>query len=633
MPPIVRQTITENFIERVKASPSAIGFQFKPSYAEMGTVGEWKTVTFKEFYQECRIVSYGLMGLGVKEGDRVAIISNTRYEWSLCDMAILGARAVTVPIYASNTADDSVFILAHSEARVVILEDERQLQKILETRLEKPSALPHLEKIVVLEPSAVLLAARHQGGLKSVLSLQALKELGRREEARDPKRFDLNLRSAKSDDLITICYTSGTTGTPKGVMITHDNLVSVLEDCVEVLGECSEFSRDVILSFLPFSHIFGKVESMAIYTFGWRQVFAEDLDKLMSNFAEIRPTIFFSVPRIFEKAYIRIQTSLERLPLAKRKLFEKAIAVGKSYYSEVWNKKTPSLTERLEFELAKTLVFRKLSKRFGGRVKFAICGGAPLPREIGEFFQILGVQILEGYGLTETCAPVSLNTPGSIRFGAVGRPLPEVSFKIAQDGEILVKSRKIFKAYYKLPEETEKVIQGGWFHTGDIGEIDSEGYLHITDRKKDMIVTSGGKNIAPQKIENIAKSQKLITQFVVHGDRRHYLTALVTLDRDQVIRYANEHQILFSEYAELIKNPKILALVQKLMDEVNRQLAPFESIKKFVILPNDFTVEGGELTPSLKVRRTFINKHYKAELDSMYVDSVRVPLDSASDIR
>lgn len=633
MPILHRKTITETFLERVRATPHRVGFQFKPTYSELGPVGQWKQLSFKEFYQECRLVSFGLMGLGVRPKDKVVILSNTRFEWSLCDMAILGASAVTVPIYAANTATDVLHVTCHSDARFVILEDAQQLQKYIEKNEENPGSLSQIEKFIVLEPSAMVLAARSPDFLKKVLTLQALKELGRREEARDPSRFDRNLSAAQPEDLITICYTSGATGVPKGVMISHDNLMSVLEDCAQVLSPYVKTENEVVLSFLPFSHIFGKLESMAIYTFGWKQVFAENLDQLMSRMTEVRPTLLFAVPRIFEKVYHRIHLHMSTGSPAQRKLLKWAMTVGQRYLNTLILKKTPTLVDTLEYQAAKTLVFNQWKARFGGRIRFAICGGAPLPREIGEFFYMIGIPILEGYGLTETCAPVAVNLPDQIRFGVVGRPLPEVTIRIGEDGEILVKSRKVFSAYYKMEEETKEAFKDGWFHTGDMGYIDSDGFLHITDRKKDLIITSGGKNVAPQKIENISKSQKFMNHLMVYGDGRHYLTALVTLDREQIMHYANENQILFSEYSELIKNPKIISLTQKMIDEINRQLASYEAIKKFVILPHDFTVESGELTPSLKIRRSFINQRYKAALDSMYGDSARVPLDSSDDFR
>ncbi len=610
MPFILGKTIGEIYLERVRSTPHTVGFQYKPTYRDAGPVGTWKPVTFREFNSECRLVSFGLMGLGLKPGDRVAIASNTRYEWPLVDMAILGASAVTVPIYASNTAKDMAYILEHSGARIAVLENARQLEKVLEHRDE----LKKLEKIIVFDPISMQVAA----ALGDVMTLQALKELGRREEARAPERFENQLRGASPQDLISICYTSGTTGIPKGAMITHDNMVSVLEDCVSVWTKHVRSEGETLVAFLPFSHILGKVESMATYTFGWKECFAENMDTLMTSLREIRPTLIFSVPRIFEKTFNRIEHSIQKGSDARRRLYGWAMDSGRRYYTARWNKEQPGAALAARYRLAQNLVFRPITQRFGGRLKFAICGGAPLPREIGEYFEIAGLEILEGYGLTETCAPVAVNTPELNRFGTVGRPLPEVQIKIAEDGEILLKTRKNFKGYYKMPEETAEALRDGWFYTGDIGHLDSDGFLHITDRKKDLIVTSGGKNIAPQKIENLARSLKYLSQIVVHGDRRNYLTALVTLDRDQLIKYANEHSILFSEYSELIRHPKIEGLVQRLIDELNSQLAGYESIKKFMILPKDFTVESGELTPSMKIRRNLINERFKAEFEQMY---------------
>jgi long-chain acyl-CoA synthetase len=603
MPFILRKTITETFLERVRITPRTVGFRHKKD-------GVWTAVTFREFHDECRLISFGLMGLGIQPGDRVAILSETRFEWALCDMAILGASAVTVPIYASSTPGDVRHILNHSEARIVLAESAGQLSKLLSQR----EALPKLEKIVVLEPAAVLRAS----GDKDVLTLQALREIGKREEARTPMRFQENLASARPDGLLTICYTSGTTGLPKGVMLTHDNLMSVLEDCVKSLSRKVRSERETLVAFLPFSHIIGKVESMATYCFGWCEWYAESIEQLMDNIADARPTLLFAVPRIFEKAYARVRASLEEGPEANRRLFALALDAGHAYYDSVWNNLRPSPLAFARYQLARRAVFRKILARFGGRLKYAICGGAPLPQDIAEFFQITGIPILEGYGLTETCAPVTLNSPDASKIGTVGRPLPDVSLKIQDDGEIVVKSRKVFKGYYKDDEATREAIVDGWFHTGDIGRIDDEGFLHITDRKKDLIITSGGKNIAPQKIENMARAREFISQFVVQGDRRNYLTALVTLDREQLTAWANEQKILFSEFSELVKHAKVHTLIQRIVDELNSHLASFETIKKFIILPNEFTIESGELTPSMKVKRDLIAKRYKAELDSLY---------------
>jgi long-chain acyl-CoA synthetase len=621
MPFIIRKTVSETFLERVRTTPDFVGFQFKPTHPEMGPVGHWRKMTYREYEREVQPLAYGLMSFGLKKGDRVAILSNTRIEWSLADIAILGASCVTVPIYASNLPVDVAYILDHSEAQAAFVENEAQLEKILTYRLENPIGLPHLKKIILMDPTG----HRPSDGKTSpessspeVLSFHHLQELGRREQARNPQQFEQNLTSALPSDLMTICYTSGTTGVPKGVMLTHDNMMSVIDDCIQSMKKYCESEKEVVVSFLPYSHVIGKVESLATYAFGWRHCYAEGLDHLITNIGEIKPTLLFSVPRIFEKAYTRIHAMVDAGPAIKKKLFDWAIASGRRYYSAIWADRTPAMRDRIEYHLAQKLVLDKIAVRFGGELRYAFCGGAPLSQEIAEFFRIVGITIMEAYGLTETCAPVTLNTPAHCKYGTVGRPLPEVTLKIGEDGEILVKSRKVFLGYYKMPEETARTMEGGWFHTGDVGRIDHQGFLKITDRIKDLIITSGGKNVAPQKIENLAKAHKIISQFVVHGDRRNYLTALATLDKEQVVEFAKAQQILFSDYKELIHHQKVIALVQRVVDEVNSQLASYETVKKFVILPNDFSVESGELTPSLKVKRNLLNQRYQAEFDSMY---------------
>jgi long-chain acyl-CoA synthetase len=375
---------------------------------------------------------------------------------------------------------------------------------------------------------------------------------------------------------------------------------------------------DIFLTFLPFSHIFGKVEGLLTYHFGWQVYFAESIDKLFTNIGEVRPTVLFAVPRIFEKAYNKIQATVNEGSPLKRALFQWALTVGREYYQSLWNHQKPSLAQIARFEVAKRLVLKKIHAKFGGRLRYCIAGGAPLPLEVAQFMQIVGMTILEGYGLTETCAPVTLNTPDAYKFGSIGKPLPEVALKIAADGEILVKSKKVFREYYKNPEATAESIIDGWFHTGDIGQIDDEGFVRITDRKKDLIVTSGGKNIAPQKIENLLKTQKFVNQVMVVGDKHNYLVALITLEKDEIIKFAKENNILFSEYSELIKNDAIVAQVQLSINTVNKSLASYESIKRFKILPFEFTVDGGELTASLKLRRRFCMEKYKSVIEELY---------------
>ncbi len=606
MPFVIEPTLTRTFLSRVKKTPNRPAFRFKPDPKE----DQWEDITFGQFGDACERVSLGLIGLGIRPGDRVALLSNTRYEWALCDMAILGARAVTVPIYPSSTAQDVALILENSGARALIVEDALQLRKLLSIRDAKPNALPALERILVIEPSAMVHARNH----KEISALQVLIELSERERKRGgASTFEKNLLDARPEDLVTICYTSGTTGTPKGVMLTHANFSSVLEDCLALFRDAITPDREVLLSFLPYSHILGKFESISLYTFGWTIAFAENNDKLPANFREVRPTILFTVPRVFEKTWDRIRAHLLELPEWQRKIFEGTIQAGQLRDKNVLN--------FVAYQAGRTVAMKQVRDIFGGRLKFAVCGGAPLPLELARTFDLAGVRILEGYGLTETCAPVTINPPDAAHFGTVGRPLKDVSIRIADDGEILIRSAKVFAGYYGDERATRDAMEGGWFHTGDVGHIDGEGYLHITDRKKDLIITSGGKNIAPQKIEHLALARKLLSHIVVHGDQRKFLTALVTLNSEQTLQVAEENQILFSDYAELVKNPRIVSLVQKEIDELNSQLASFETIKRFRILPRDFTVEAGELTPSLRVRRRVIEKRFKAEFESMYASA------------
>lgn len=612
MPVLLRPTISATFLDRVRATPNALGFAYRTQYREPGSAHPtrtWLPVSFSEFFSECQLVSQGLTASGVSAGDRVALLSSTRYEWPLADMAILGAAAVTVPIYPSSTEEEARYIVGHSDAKAIFVEDVKQLEKVL--------AEPGLKTIVVMDPHAEVDEFPEKDRPR-ILTFEQLKEKGRHELAKNPKAFEKRLEEAKPEDLISICYTSGTTGTPKGVVLTHDNLMSTLEDCAAVFAKDIVPEKEVLVAFLPFSHIMGKVESMATYVFGWQEVYSENMETLANTLQEVSPTIIFAVPRIFEKMWVRIRNQTERSSLLKRKAFQSAMSLGKSYWKKAWNGKTPNAFEKASYEIALNTIFAAVRAKLGGRLRIAICGGAPLNRELGENFEIIGIQILEGYGLTETCAPICFNTPDHHRFGSVGRPLPEVSVRIAEDGEILVRSRKVFQGYFKNPEDTKNSIENGWFHTGDIGHIDSEGYVHITDRKKDLIVTSGGKNVAPQKLEKLAKAQPFIQQIYVHGDKKHYLTALITLDQESIVRHAKDEGILFSEYAELIKNPKIESLIQKSIDGVNAQVASFESIKRFMILPQDFTVATGEMTPSLKLKRSVILKNHRDQIERLY---------------
>lgn len=596
-------TITQSFLNQVRTRPDANIFHTKVG-------SEWIAQTWHEFYDNVRFISLGLMDLGMSSGETVTILSNTRLEWAQADMAIMAAKGTTVPIYASNTPEDCTYIFNHCGARFLFVEDNKQLEKILSIK----NTLNNLVKIIVfnLTPTSQVAAD------KSIISLDALKEIGKRKAQENAEDLVArNLLEVKPSDVATICYTSGTTGMPKGVVLTYDAIASEVEDIEKVMGHFFS-TNDVVLSFLPMSHIFGKVEAMAVHHFGWKVYYAESIEKVIQNLAEIKPTLLFAVPRIFEKAYIKIKATIDEGSATKQKIFAQAMIAGTNYWNKVWKDETPNIIDTILYRAAKKIVFDKIYKKFGGKLRLCIAGGAPLPRDIAEFMQIIGISILEGYGLTETTAAVTLNPVSRPKFGSIGKTLPEVNLRIAEDGEILIKSRKNLREYFKNPEATKEVFTDGWFHTGDIGIIDSEGYIRITDRKKDLIVTSAGKNIAPQKIENLAKSFKYINQIMIYGDKRNYLTALVVLDKEQTIKYAKDHGVLFSEYSELIKNPKILDMVQTMFDELNSKLASYETVKKFKLLPNEFTIETGELTPSLKIKRKFCSEKYRNDLDALY---------------
>ena len=615
MPFITHETITKTYLARVEASPKRVGFVFKPTYPEAGPKGRWRRITYAEHFKLCREVSAGLTELQIHSGDRAAILSNTRFEWQLCDMAILGSKAITVPIYASLTPQEVAYILNHSEAKCVFVENEQQLKKIQSILESDPKSLPHLKSLILIEPSTTAVQ------LESLehLSLSQLREKGQGLVERDPEFFAANLLATQPQDLITICYTSGTTGVPKGAMLSHDNMMAIIEAAIQLLGEQIQEEGRVGLTFLPFSHVVGKVESMFSYAIGMEQWFAESIEKLGPNMAKAQPEILFGVPRIFEKAHTKILGKISSKSPAQQKIFDLAVLAAKRYWLKTWQGKDPNLIDRLTYGLAKKGVFQVIREQFGGRLLFCLCGGAPFAREIGEFFYYAGVKVCEGYGLTETCAPVTLNPPQSPKFGTVGPLLPGVEVKIAEeDGEILLKGRQIFQGYYKNPEATDAVFKEGWFCTGDIGHLDSQSYLKITDRKKDLLVTSGGKNIAPQKIENLAKTQALISQLVVLGDKRKYLTALLTLDEPQTKSYAKKNSISFKNFKELTQTPQIRSRVQESINQVNKQLPSFETLKKFTIIPEDFTVENGCLTPSLKVKRKVISERYGQEIEGMY---------------
>jgi long-chain acyl-CoA synthetase len=596
------KTITEAYLRRVKAQGEKVGFRFKKD-------GLWKEVTFAQHFEAVRRLSCGLVHLGLRKGEKANILAQTSLHWSQFDMAVLCAGGVTVPVYPTNTPEDTKYIINHSEAVILFVDDFVNLQKVASVARD----CPKLQKVVInfeLRPGDI-------DAPFEIVHWNALYDHGLNQEGSLGAKVDATMAEAAPEDIFTICYTSGTTGLPKGVVLTHSAMSSVMEDVEKVMrGHVTD--SESLLTFLPMSHIFGKWESMTPFFLGWSCNFAESIDTLVANLAEVRPSLWVAVPRVFEKVYARILTQVDQGPAAKRKLFHWALGVGREVTELRLKGKRPGLALKAQHEAAKRLVFSKISARFGGRLKFCVSGSAPLAAEIQMFMHAVGVPVFEGYGLTETCAPVSVNLPGACKLGTVGRLLPEVLVRIADDGEILIKSQKNFREYYKNPEATAESIQSGWFHTGDIGAIDEDGFLRITDRKKDLIKTAGGKFIAPQKIESLAKSQKILSQVVLYGDQKPFAVALLTLNQDFVIQHAQANKILYGDYSELVKHPEICKLVEDAVEELNSGLARYESIKKYLVIPKEFTVEEGELTPSMKVKRKFLCQKYKDELEGLY---------------
>lgn len=563
--------------------------------------GNWKNKSWQQYYKDIETLGCALLSQGIKEGDRVAIMANTCYEWSVSDFAIFGIKAITVPIYQNNTAEDVEYILNNCGARAIFCECRGSLStiEIIKDRC------PALEKIFVFEDRC------HS---PDVLTWKDLRSAGEHYHKSQPTAFEQLCRTLKPEDTATILYTSGTTGRPKGVVLTH---LQAYSEVSEAFPYCGANSSDCSLSFLPYAHILGRIEHWGHAYIGFTMAYAESLEKIRTNLIDIRPTILVSVPRIFEKVYAGILAQVQTKPL-KQKVFDWAVEVGKQVGMHKMSGQILPLDLFVKYELAKKLVLGKITAAFGGRLRFAISGGAPISQDIALFFHAAGILILEGYGLTETTAAITVNAPFNYRFGSVGRPIGETQLKIAEDGEILVKSDKVMKEYYNDPEATKEAFTDGWFHTGDIGELLPSGDLKITDRKKDLIKTAGGKYVAPQRLEGLLKLSPYIAQVLVHGDQKKYIIALITLDRPTVEQIAKQMNIIYLNWKELIATPFVQEIVRQAVAEANSHLASFESIKRYLILEDEFTVEGGELTPSMKVKRKLLDNRYQDKIQSLY---------------
>jgi long-chain acyl-CoA synthetase len=565
--------------------------------------GQWRDVSWTEMARRARDLADGLAAIGVRRGDRIAIIGETQLEWILADLGILGAGAITVTIYQSNQVAECQYILENSGARFIFCDSEVQVAKI---RQAKPT-LPALEGIIRT-------SGRAADGFER--TLEDVERAGAEWRKGNPKAHEERLAGIGPDDAASFIYTSGTTGNPKGVVLTHGNWAyeAAAIQQIEIIGP-----NDLILMFLPMAHSFAKVIEAAWFATGATGAFVESIEKIMDNASEVRPTVMPAVPRIFEKAYNVVVSKGLATPGLKGKLFALAMESFEQYATAKEQGRSFSSFGLL---VGRKLVFPKLThalnERFGGRMRFFVSGGAPLSPKIAHFFDVLGFVILEGYGLTETSAGTFVNRPGHNRIGTVGPPVPGTQVRIADDGEVLVKGGGVMKEYYQNPAATAEVLKDGWLQTGDIGVLDEAGHLKITDRKKDIIVTAGGKNVAPQNLENELKTDPLVSQVMVHGDKRKFLSALLTLNEENARKWAAENGV--PPGAALHEDPKVKARIQQVIDALNAKQASYATVKRFAIAPRDFTQESGELTPTLKVKRKVVTQNYRALLDSFYVE-------------
>ena len=569
--------------------------------------GVFVTLTYAAYYERALMVSRGLGKMGVKPGDRIAILSENRAGWVIADMGILCARAVTVPIYPTNTPEQIEYMVNHSGARIVFVSGKFQYSKLLKIR----KSLPGLELVVSFE--------RFLGDPElPVTTFYQLSEIDSAITPEEKQEIEAGIDRIEPDDMLTLIYTSGTTGVPKGVMLSHNNILTNTRYLTEQSGVINE--NDVLLSFLPLSHILERTAGyyLSIYN-GALLAFADSIEKVPENMVEIRPTVMVSVPRLFEKIYHRIFENAHQMSAVKKALFHWAVDVGKKYVAATYIDRQPSALLNLKYSIADRLIFSKIRARFGGNMKLFCSGGAPLDKTINEFFWVIGIPIFEGYGLTETSPALSFNNFEHIRFGSVGFALEQTEFKIAEDGEILVKGPQVMLGYYNDPAATAETIHDGWLKTGDVGHID-DGFVFITDRKKELIITSGGKNIAPQPIENKIKMDKYVSSVFVHGDRKPYLIALIVPNLERLLEYAKEKHINYYQIDDLVMHEPVQKLFEQRLAEINKQLAPYETIKKFVLLAHDFSIDGGELTPTLKLRRKIIYEKYKYKIEDLYAD-------------
>ncbi|MDV3207740.1 MAG: AMP-dependent synthetase/ligase [Rhodococcus ruber] len=590
-------SVAQLFLDRIAASPGTEAFRFPKDDG-------WESVTWQQVGDRVRLLAAGLIALGIEPEDRIALASSTRYEWVIVDLAVMCAGAATTTVYPTTKAPDVGFIVSNSGSRVVVAEDRTQVDKLVEQRAQ----LPDVQQVVVIDGP---------GDGNWVITLADLEERGRQLIAESPNVVEDRVREIRPDHLATLIYTSGTTGKPKGVRLPHSawTYTAAAVDALGILGP-----DDLQYLWLPLSHVFGKVLLSLPLQVGMPTAIDGRVEKIVENLAVVQPTFMGAAPRVFEKAHARIEAMMAEEGGAKKKIFDWAVGVGTRVSKAKQEDRNPSPLDRLQYKLADKLVFTKIRERFGGRLRFFVSGSAPLDRDVAQWFDAVGIIVLEGYGLSETSAASFLNRPLAYRFGTVGWPFPETEVKIAEDGEILIKGPGVMSGYHDRPDaDAEAFEDDGWFHTGDIGEVDSDGFLRITDRKKDMFKTSQGKYVAPSAIAATFKGLcPYASEIIVHGEGQPYCVALVGLEPEAIHEWAEKNGLGGKSFEEIAHDEKTRDLIGGYIDQLNDQLNRWEQVKKFTIIDRELSVEAGDLTPSMKLRRKIVIDNFSDRLSGLY---------------
>jgi len=576
------------------------------SYKKRGT---FLSLSYEEFYERVLLLARGLGKAGLQKGDRVVIFSENRLGWAISDFGIQCAGGITVPIYATNTGKQAAYIINHCGAKIVFASTRGQYEKLLSIKDE----IPEVEFVISYD--------RFIGDRSFPVHTQyQLSEVSTPLSEEDKDQIEEQIEEITQDDLITVIYTSGTTGVPKGVLLTQRNIMINAEHGLNQLGIPQ--GEQTALSFLPLSHVLERTAGYYVTLLNGNHIaFAEEAAKVMENMVEIRPTNMVSVPRLFEKIYSRIYENVHQASPLKRRLFHRAVEIGSQYVNKKYVTKEPLGMLNLKYKFFDRLVFKKIRDRFGGRLRYFLCGGAPLDKTINEFMWIIGIPVYNGYGLTETSPGITLSSAGEVRFDSVGKVFKETEIRFESDGELVVRGPQVMKGYYKNDKATRETMEDGWFKTGDIARIDEEGFVYIVDGKKEIIVTAGGKNIAPQPIENELKLDKYISEAIVFGDRKPYLVALLTPNIERLIDLAREEHLDYIDMEGLVNHSRIKELYSERIARLNKNFPSYQTIKYFATLPSEFSIEGGELTPTLKMKRKVIYEKYKKMIDDLYLTS------------